>query len=203
MPHTLRRLTGHFRKRLLQTRWGRLTAATITGLARDDAGDIAAGISYYTFLSVFPLLLGIIGILGYVFPSTAFQQELFDFISKYLPSSLDLLEQNILSIIELRGALGVAGLVGLLWLGSAVFGAIGRAMDRAWGTGRKRPWFIRKVRDISISVLTSILFFSSLGLTALITLLPQVDLPFQTSIPSLTGRLLAFIFVFAAFILLY
>ena len=137
-------------------------------LAR-DAADMAASLSYYALLFVFPLLIGVIAVLGFVFPSEIVQEELSTLFEYQLPASAGLLQENITSVIKLRGTLGILSLPGLFWSGGALFAGIGRVANRAWGIGKYRPFYIRKVRDFILALGTGSIFFVSLGLAAIQT----------------------------------
>ena len=67
------------KQRLLEIPAVRLVACTVEALGHDDAGDRAGGIAYYAILSLFPLLLGVIALLGLFLPSETVQKELFGF----------------------------------------------------------------------------------------------------------------------------
>lgn len=64
-------------------------------VGEDNAGDMAAGIAYYSILSIFPLLLGIIALLGLFLPSETVQQQIFDFANQYIPGSVRLYNKTL------------------------------------------------------------------------------------------------------------
>ncbi|RJQ37683.1 MAG: YihY/virulence factor BrkB family protein [Dehalococcoidia bacterium] len=205
MP-TLRTLKLKFellKGRFLQKPWGRLVVRTARKLDQDSAADMPAGLAYYSLLSVFPLLIGIIGLLGFIFPSELVQRELFSFFEENLPTMVGLLRENISAIIELRGTLGILGLVGLFWTGSALFGSIGRAMNRALGIKKPRPFYVRKLRDFIIGVSTGLIFFISLGLAAIPVFLPQATLPFGITLTAVITQILTLALIFLVFLLIY
>jgi len=150
---------------------------TVQELMADDATHMAAGVAYYAVLSLFPLMLGLLAIFGLFLPSEAIQEELFDFFERNLPGAVDVLQQNIEDVIRLRGAVGVVSLVLLFWSASAMFGALSRAINRAWDIHRDRPFHIRKLRDLTMALGTGILFVVSVGATSAMSILPATDLP--------------------------
>ena len=189
--------------RFTQYRWVNLVARVINRLGIDAVGDMAASLSYYSLLSIFPLLIGVISVLGYIFPSALVQDELFSFFEKNLPTSISLLRENIAAIIDMRGTLGILSLIGLFWSGGALFSSIGRVADRAWGVKEYRSYFFRKGRDLILAAGTGIIFFVSLGLTAISTILPVIELPFGITMTTVITHILAFILIFAVFLLIY
>src|SRR5512139_1732629 len=83
----------------------------------DDGGTMAAGVSFYIFLSLFPLILGAIGLLGFFIASSNIEDQLFTFFRNNIPGATDVLQNNIEKVISLRGTLGIVGVLGLLWSG--------------------------------------------------------------------------------------
>ena len=189
--------------RLLGVPAVQLIVRTVQELSDDDASHMAAGVAYYAILSLFPLLLGLLAIFGFFLPSEAVQEELFDFFKRNLPGSIDVLERNIEEVTRLRGAIGLVGLVLLFWSASAMFGAIARAINRAWDIHRDRPFHIRKLRDIAMALGTGVLFVLSVGATAVFSILQGMDLPVVGTAADSGARFLGFLFSLAIFLLLY
>ncbi|OGO30320.1 MAG: hypothetical protein A2Z29_09645 [Chloroflexi bacterium RBG_16_56_11] len=194
------KLTG---KRYAEKRWIKLIVDTANKLGRENAGDMAAGIAYYAILSLFPLSLGAIALLGLFLPSATVQEELISAFEHYLPASVDILKENISRIIELRGALGIISLIGFFWTGSAIFSAIDRAVNRACGVRQSRAFHIRKLRDLALGLGTSILILLSLGITTAVVLLPAVELPLGLGLAVIISNVLSFIFMLSSFLLIY
>ena len=54
-------------------------------MCRDDGSTMAAAVSYYAFMCLFPLLLGLIALLGIFLPSQNLQDALLDVVDNNLP----------------------------------------------------------------------------------------------------------------------
>ncbi|MDD5289480.1 MAG: YihY/virulence factor BrkB family protein, partial [Dehalococcoidales bacterium] len=200
------RATLHKTKdRLLEIPAVRLISRTADEFGNIDGAHKAAGIAYYAILSIFPLLLGLVAVFGLFLPSVNLQDELLKFVGNNLPGAADFLRQNIESTIKQRGTIGVLSIVLLFWGANALFGAISLAINRAWGICQYRPFFIRKASELGMSLGTGILFFLSLGTSAIISILRGVfDLSaVKLIIVDAGGRLVAFLLIFAVFLLLY
>ena len=191
------------KERLLKIPAVRLVVHTIQELQADDATHMAAGVSYYAILSLFPLILALVAVLGIFLPSETIQEEIFSFFERNLPGTVDVLKENIEQVIQLRGAIGIVGIILLLWTASAMFGAISRTINRAWDVHRDRPFHIRKLRDLSMALGIGILFFLSLGATSIYSILRSTDLPVIGTALDIGARLLAFLPSFAIFLILY
>ena len=70
--------------------------------SNDLSKDMSASIAYFTFLSLFPMVLGLFAIGGYFLDSEDAQAWIIQFFSQVLPQSLDFVTRNIESLIRLR-----------------------------------------------------------------------------------------------------
>ncbi|MDO8717244.1 MAG: YihY/virulence factor BrkB family protein [Dehalococcoidales bacterium] len=174
-------------------------------IGRKRSFIMAAGVSYYVILSIFPILLGLIAIFGFFLPSLNLQDELIQFIGRNLPGAADILEQNIASIVRIRGILGILSVVVLFWSGSTMFSAISLAINHACDIRRYRRFFIRKASELAMALSTGILFLLSLGASVIASILRGVsDLPAAILIiVDIGSRLVAFLLILVVFLLLY
>jgi len=130
-------------------------------LGDDDATVLSAGVAYYAVFSLFPLLLGLLAISGSVFTSITLQEQFLDYITEGMPGSKEFVSTNIEELVRFRGALGVGAILGLLWSGSSAFGAMSRAINRAWDVENDRPFYVAKVLHIGIALAVGVLFLLS------------------------------------------
>lgn len=107
----------------------RLLVESYRSFARHKASFLAATVSYYAFLSLFPLLLFVISLLGFFLESAKIQEEVLSYVHRVLPVSGQLIESNLRAIVEQRESVGLVGLVGLLWTGTEVFSALEYALN--------------------------------------------------------------------------
>ena len=199
---TIERLSRYFLARLI--------VRTIREMSADDATHMAAGVAFYVLFSLFPLLLGLTALLSFVIESREVQSQLTDFATSYLPGSEELVVLNLDALIRLRGAIGVFALLGLLWSGTAVFGAVGRAVNRAWDVHRDRPFYIAKPRQLLMALSVGILFLLSVGAAAgarMAARLAQSDVASLSFLYNTVGQLVlqwtSFILTLGIFLLVY
>jgi membrane protein len=146
----------------------RLLVRTVKEMSADDATHMAAGVSYYALFSLFPLLLFLIAVLSLVLEPQDIRFRLTEFSAGYFPGSDRLIETNLDTVLKVRGALGVFAVLGLLWSGSAIFGAVSRAVNRAWDVHSDRPFFISKPRQLGMAAGVALLFLLSLSIVAVV-----------------------------------
>jgi membrane protein len=183
----------------------RLIAFTLKGSGNHDATQRAAGIAYYAILSIFPLLLGLIAVIGFFLPSLDVQAELLKFISQNMPGVTDIFQQNIVSIVNLRGPMSLLSVVLLFWGASSLFSSISLAINRAYEIRQYRSLLIRKASDLGMALSTGILFLLSLGVSAGLAIWRGVTHMTAENLVIIdaAGRLAAFLLILVAFLLLY
>ena len=142
----------------------RLLVRTIREMSADDATHMAAGVAYYSLFSLFPLLLFLVAAFGLFLDRQFIQSRVTDVFSGYFPGSDQLIGSSLEAALDVRGPLGVFGILGLLWSGSAVFGAVSRAVNRAWDIHTDRPFFISMPRQLGMAAGVGLLFLSSMSI---------------------------------------
>jgi membrane protein len=107
----------------------------------DKVTDWAAALTYYGVLSIFPMLLALISLLG-LFGQSA-TQPLLDNISGIAPGpAKDIVTQAIQNLQKSQGSAGLMFFVGLalaLWSASGYVGAFMRASNDVWDVEEGRP----------------------------------------------------------------
>jgi membrane protein len=107
----------------------------------DNVTDWAAALTYYGVLSIFPMLIALISLLG-LFGQSA-TQPLLDNIASIAPGpAKDILTQAVQNLQKSQGAAGLLFFVGLglaLWSASGYVGAFMRASNDVWDVEEGRP----------------------------------------------------------------
>ena len=104
--------------------------------AGDGGGYLAAAIAFYGFLSLFPLILLALSVIGFLLAARPeLQAEMQDAVSSAIPGIRSLVGKNLERIAEVRAGSGIIGLAGLLWTGSGVVGAGRNAVRRVFRDG--------------------------------------------------------------------
>jgi inner membrane protein YhjD len=131
----------------------RFVAAVYKKFLDDQGGQLAALISYYAFVSLFPLLLVFVTILGFVLQGNEEEQE------KILSGTLNQFPvlSETLHPTSIKGspAALVIGLVGALLAGMGIMSAAQHAFDRVWAVPYKdrASFFGAKLRSLAMLAL--------------------------------------------------
>lgn len=149
-----------------------IAVRSVKSYSKDRCSLYAASITYYSLVSLFPLALFAIGIAGFFFQSDADQQRIVDELTGALPLSegQDELGALISNSVNARGALGIVGLLGTAWAGSALFGAVRASLSAVYQKEKRRPFVKAKLLDIALVLGFTTLLMLSLALTMLIAL---------------------------------
>ena len=194
------------RSQLGETRLGRslparLIVRVIQEMGEDDATHMAASVSYYAVLSIFPLILALTAIIGWVAGSQSRQDDLVKFMVDYLPGSEQFVRESVEGVRRLRAAVGVVAVLGLLWSASAVFGSITRAVNRAWDVSQNPPFYKNKPRQLAMALGVSVLFIASISLTSFVQWASTIEIGGQTVTELLGGQAIAVVLRLPALII--
>lgn len=134
--------------------------------SEDHCSLIAAALSYYALLSIFPLMLLLVSEASNFFPTDRLVRSITSFFAADLPVSATVLQSTLREVIQLRGAVTMASAIGFFWSAAGVFDMIQLGINRAFRVQRHRPRW--RQRLVSLGMITSIsaLFATSLLITA-------------------------------------
>lgn len=141
-------------------------------------GDpLASGIALQIFLSLIPLLLVAIAVVGFIAGGDAtFTDDVIDFLG--IPADGDAagaLRTTIENAEESRQAASIIGVLGLLWRGLAVIAAVQRAIDNVWQT--RSAGFKDKARAALWLLGAAVIFVASFAVTTVLNFLPGFFAP--------------------------
>jgi membrane protein len=136
---------------------------------RDECTDLAAGLTYYAVLSMFPALLALIAVLGVVGQGASTTDTLLELIARI--GNDDAVEQLRGPITQMTqtnaaGFALVVGLLGALWSASGYVGAFGRAMNKIYEVDEGRPFW--KLRPVNLAVTVGAVVLAALVLLGLV-----------------------------------
>jgi membrane protein len=117
-------------------------------------GDhLAAAITYFSFLALFPLVLLGVSVTGFVLAATPhLQTELFAHLTEQVPGSFgNTVKDVIAAAIRRRAAVGVVGVAGVALTGLGWIDNLRTGIDTVWGLPeRKRSFLAKKAADVLV-----------------------------------------------------
>ena len=145
---------------LKKTSWGYVFKRTLREFSKDQCTDLAAALTYYAVLALFPAIIAVLSLLGLVGQGPKIVDTLLQVMSDSgLASAAKTLGPTLEQLTNTPGA-GLALVVGLLtalWSASGYVGSFGRAMNRIHEVEEGRPvWKLRPVM-LLVTLITVIL----------------------------------------------
>ena len=121
------------------------------GRYQADGGDrLAAAVTFYWFLSLFPILLLAISLLGYVYGADA-PRHVTSALSGYLPSNVVKTIGD--TLVNAKGKAGIIGIIGLLLSGLGWVDGLREAIRSIWHQNVQAGNIItRKLVDIVVLI---------------------------------------------------
>jgi membrane protein len=146
--------------------WGAAIKRTVSEFRRDDLTDLAAALTYYGVLAIFPALIALVSILGLVGHSAT--QPLIENLGKVAPGpSKTIFTSAIQNLQKSQGTAGIVFVVGLLaalWSASSYVAAFMRASNTIYDVEEGRPiWKTVPVRLAVTLVLVVLLALSAVA----------------------------------------
>ena len=142
-------------------RFLKLFPQMISEYIRDDGFFLAAGIAWYGLLSLFPMLLIGVALLGYLLPpDQPAGKHTLEMAALYLPPNVvTYVRQNLNTLYEDSGKVGIAGILVLLWSGRHLFRALELALHRAWQIPLTRTYFTGNLLSMLLVLLCAAVTF--------------------------------------------
>lgn len=154
---------------LTKQSWKFVARRSAREFSRDQCTDLAAALTYYAVLSLFPAVLALVSILGVVGQGQKSVDTVMDLVTQIAPdSAVDSIRGTVEQLVNAptAGLALVLGLAGALWSASGYVGAFGRAMNRMYEVEEGRP--VWKLRPIQLLVTLAGLLLAAAVLLMLI-----------------------------------
>ncbi len=145
---------------LTSTSWRYVARKTAREFSTDQCTDLAAALTYYALLSVFPAVIAMLSLVGLVDQGDATVDTLLQILRDVgAAGTAESLEQVLRELSETRNA-GLGLVIGLgvaLWSASGYVGAFGRGMNRIYDVAEGRPVWKLRPTVLVVTVVTVVL----------------------------------------------
>jgi membrane protein len=150
--------------------WKDIVKRTIREFKQDDLTLLAAALTYYGVLSLFPAMLVLVSILGLLGASST--QPLIDNLSTLTPGpARDVVTEGVRNLQAASGAAGFAfifGLLGAVWSASGYVGGFMKASNVIYEVEEGRPFWKLRPLQIAVTVLL-VLIAAAITLSIVLT----------------------------------
>jgi membrane protein len=145
--------------------WQYIAKKTLREFTKDQCPDLAAALTYYAVLSLFPALLALVSLLGVFGQAEKTTTALLDIVQRIAPgSTVDIIRQPIEEVTNSpsAGFTLVIGVLVALWSASGYVGAFARAMNRVYEVDEGRP-FIKLRFTMLVVTIVNVAIVAALG----------------------------------------
>jgi membrane protein len=136
--------------------WPTLFLRTTLAFDQDNGAVMSRSIAYYALFSIFPLLLVLMSVFSSVLDLDQATQVVLDLVDRYLPHSVELVEQNLSPVFEAQSTIGILALLGLAWSASGVFTAMYRSVNRAWNNPKAQLFWTEKLYGLAVVIVVGL-----------------------------------------------
>jgi membrane protein len=137
--------------------WKYIAKKTLREFTKDQCPDLAAALTYYSVLSIFPALLAIVSLLGIFGQAGKTTSALLEIIQGFAPAETVQAIRGPIEQLSSSSAAGltlVLGILTALWSASGYVGAFGRAMNRVYEVDEGRPFIKLRGTMLLVTVTT-------------------------------------------------
>jgi membrane protein len=140
------------------------------------ASQASAGLAYYALFSMFPLLLVLIAGGSYFLNDQQAYDKVSQLVQASVPGSSQWIDENLRQVLNVRGTVGVIGLLTLLWSASGFFTNLAYNINLAWPEKPQRNFL--KNRLVGLEMITGLigLLLLALAFESLTSLVPFVNI---------------------------
>jgi membrane protein len=128
---------------LVKPNWKYIATKTFREFNKDQCPDLAAALTYYAVLSLFPAILALVSLIGLFGDPQKTTDALLQIVSGFAPAETVNTVSGTVEELASAPAAGltlVLGLATALWSASGYVGAFGRAMNRVYEVDEGRPF---------------------------------------------------------------
>ena len=127
--------------RIIQSKPVQLIIQTLLKWQRDECSEMGAALAYYGIFSLFPLLLVILSVVGFLLgtDTDVYNQILRLARNSLPPSAYSIVSSTLLHLNQTSIGAGLVGFGILLFAASNVFNALDRFVDKIWQVGSPQP----------------------------------------------------------------
>jgi membrane protein len=165
-------------RRINQSTGGTLSIISIAirRFGQTRAAENAATLSYYTLFSIFPFLISLIVAGSFFLEREDVYQRVQDLVTQVFPASQALIQENLNTVLTLRGTVGIVGLLSLIWSGTGLFSNLIFSINRAWPNTRPRNFLRKRLAGLGVAFSLALLLGLSIITTTTVNLFLSLDL---------------------------
>lgn len=142
----------------------------VTELYNSDGLTHAASIAYYALLSLFPLILLGLSVLGHMTSDSADRDAVVRFAFRYFPRQFTFIQGQLDAFRTTPVTFGFWGIVALVWAALGVFNAVSSAVNYAWSVEKRRSFLKHRLVSFLMMLSAGVILVLGLAIASLVRL---------------------------------
>jgi membrane protein len=150
--------------------WKYIAKKTLREFTKDQCPDLAAALTYYAVLSLFPAMLALVSLIGLFGDPAKTTTALLEIVRGFAPAETVNTVSGPVAELASAPAAGltlVIGLVTALWSASGYVGAFSRAMNRVYEVDEGRPFIKLRGTMLAVTLLAVVIVALLAGMLVL------------------------------------
>jgi membrane protein len=150
--------------------WKYIAKKTLREFNKDQCPDLAAALTYYAVLSLFPAMLALVSLIGLFGDPERTTTALLEIVRGFAPAETVNTVSGPVSELASAPAAGLTLVIGLgtaLWSASGYVGAFGRAMNRVYEVDEGRPFVKLRGTMLAVTLLAVVIVALLAGMLVL------------------------------------
>lgn len=150
--------------------WKYIAKKTLREFTKDQCPDLAAALTYYAVLSLFPAMLALVSLIGLFGDPAKTTTALLEIVRGFAPAETVNTVSGPVAELASAPAAGLTLVIGLgtaLWSASGYVGAFGRAMNRIYEVDEGRPFVKLRGTMLAVTLLAVVIVAILAGMLVL------------------------------------
>ncbi|HEY0831004.1 MAG TPA: YihY/virulence factor BrkB family protein [Candidatus Dormibacteraeota bacterium] len=157
---------------LVQRAQNTLPARALAAYGESQAGNYALALAFAGFMSMFPMILGALSIIGLAIRDPATNLHFQVLVLQMFPASAQPeLQKALQGVKESAGWFGLVSIAGLVWSAGSIFATMEFALTEIFGT-RQRDMLRQRLMGLIMMLLLVVAIVATVGVNALASFVP-------------------------------
>lgn len=139
--------------------YGRLVWEVVQAFNADKCSFLAAGLCYFVFFSIFPMMLLLVSVTGYFLTAEQAMLQAVQLTHQVFPQQQGFLLGILQGVMENRSTASLFGTATLLWSAKNIFQSLGQALNIIWKVPTDRGIIKENALAVVLSLSVGILIF--------------------------------------------
>ena len=140
-----------------------------------DLFNLSANISFYAILSLPPLAMIFVSVIGYVVGTGDIVEQIVHTVTDVIPGAKPIFLSNLQNLMEQRSKLGIWGVGFLLIVSTVLFSSLEGAFDKIFEVEKKRNFLVSRLLAIGVIFIIVVLLFLPFAMRTIQTFMQNYD----------------------------